>query len=152
MRRRILRWKQISPVDCNIAVNFPYALNTGVFGFSDDSKFMKDWYGLANLGRDQYIPDEVSCQIFIYKYPHLILSRDYNTSCKYDPICDATKIVHYHGRKNCRWKNGDFEFNGGLWVNEFKEIKDKPFMKEAIASDPRLKGNLKIIDSYKGKL
>jgi hypothetical protein len=147
IRRRILAWKDIYPKDSKIALSFPHALNTGVFAFSKDSQFNKDWYKLAIPGRGQYIPDEMSCQIMISKYTHLVISKDYNTSCKYDQLCPTTKIVHYHGRKNCRWDedNKKWLFNADLWIKEFKEIMNYTFMKDIILEDTRLVSSMKYI-------
>ena len=118
--RRILEWKDIRPRDMRRALKFGPAVNTGVMAFTKDSKFMKDWFRVARRGRDFFIPDETSCQVILWRYPHKVVDSFYNGSCRYDDCADPNiRLIHYHGRKHCR---EGLPFNGDLWMQAYNEV------------------------------
>jgi hypothetical protein len=145
IRRRITAWKNIYPDLMEKAISFGPAINCGVFSFRKDSALMRDWYDLALPGYKTFIPDEVCCQIMLHKYPHIILSPEFNTSCKYGKIDENTMIIHFHGRKHCRISKGVCEHNSGIWYKEFEEVRDNPVVKSNINNDRMLRNN---IDEY----
>ncbi len=119
---RIMDWFDIFPEHIKPALAFGPALNTGVMGFTKNSHFMVDWHGVAVKGRHLFIPDETSCQLILYKYPHAVVDWTFNASCKYDKCRDPkVRVVHYHGRKHCRV---GLPFHGDLWIKEYKEALD----------------------------
>jgi hypothetical protein len=126
IRGRIESWQQIFPDKMEAAINFGPAINCGMISFRKDSKLMKDWYGFALQGRENFIPDEVTCQIILPQYPHIILDDRYNTSCKYSKIHNDTRIIHFHGRKHCRLEeNNKPLFMADVWINYYKECSEK---------------------------
>jgi len=123
IKKRINSWSEIYPDLMDAAINFGPAVNCGVFSFKKDSLLMKDWCGLALPGRNNFIADEVCCQIILHKYPHIIIDSKYNRSCKYDdPNKEDTRIVHFHGKKHCRINDNRILYNGELWLGEYNEI------------------------------
>lgn len=111
INKRIKAWKGILPDKMiKAAVDYGHAINCGVFAFHKDSKLCKDWWKYAIKGIDTMIPDEVCCQIMLGSYPHKLMPKEFNVSCKYgDPYAKDARIIHYHGRKHCRfteWKEG----------------------------------------------
>jgi len=143
VKKRIQSWNEI--VDINKALEYPYAVNTGVFAFKTESKLMKDWYDLAVKGKDFFIPDEVSCQIMLPTHKHTTVGASFNTSCKYGTIHRKTAIIHYHGNKHCRI-NGDYQYNSKLWYKEFDTIRD--FVKDNIQHDKQLRENIEFHYSH----
>lgn len=124
--KRINEWKDIYPQFIEKALNFGPAINGGVVAFRKDSKFIKDWYKYTIMGRKNFIPDEVCCQILLPQYSHIILDDRYNTSCKYSKIHEDTRVIHFHGRKHNRTdKDGNFLFHGDIWEKYFQEYKNK---------------------------
>lgn len=120
--KRILEWKDIRPRDMKRALRFGPAVNTGVMAFTKESAFMKDWFRVARRGRGFYIPDEVSCQVILWRYPHKVVDSYYNASCRYDDCDDPeVRLIHYHGRKHCR---EGLPFNGDKWVAAYNEVVD----------------------------
>jgi hypothetical protein len=118
--RRIMEWQHIRPRDMKHALKFGPALNTGVMAFTRDSKFMKDWFRVARRGRGFFIPDETSCQVVLWRYPHKVVEHQYNASCRYDDCQDPNvRLVHFHGRKHCR---AGLPFNGQMWVDAYNEV------------------------------
>ena len=118
--RRIQQWKTIKPKDIDAAIAFGPAVNTGVMAFTKTSNFMKDWFKIARKGRHLFIPDETSCQVVLYKYPHKMVEWYYNASCRYDKCDDPeVRLIHYHGRKHCR---DGLPFYGERWVKAYEEV------------------------------
>ncbi len=142
IKKRINEWKDI--VDVNKALEYPYAINTGVFAFKTDSKLMNDWYSLASKGNGFFIPDEVSCQIMLAGYQHATVGASFNTSCKFGKVHNRTAIIHYHGNKHCRI-NGSYLHHSDLWYKEFDTIRD--FVKDNIKHDKQLRKHLELHDS-----
>lgn len=121
--KRIRQWESIRPLDIEPALNFGPAINCGVVAFQTGALLYKDWSDIALLGRETFIPDEVSCQLMLPRYPHRILDRKWNCSCKYDnPLKGDVRIIHYHGSKHCRV---GLPYHGKLWVRELKEVLKK---------------------------
>jgi hypothetical protein len=122
IQKRLRMWEAIRSFDINPAVNFGPAINCGVVAFRKGASFYCDWFKMAMQGRDLFIPDEVCCQLTLYRYPHRILDRKWNCSCKYDdPSIPDTRIIHYHGGKHCC---PGLPFQGKRWFNEFKAVID----------------------------
>lgn len=100
---RLRQWSAHLPEDVNVAIGYGPAINCGVVAFTKDAPIYTDWHSYAVMGRDFFIPDEVSCQLILHRYPHRILDGKWNRSCKHDdPSLPDTRIIHYHGRKHCR--------------------------------------------------
>jgi hypothetical protein len=120
--KRILEWKDIRPRDMKQAISFGPAVNTGVMAFRRDSKFMKDWFRVARRGRSFFIPDETSCQVILWRYPHKVVEAFYNASCRTDECKNPNaRLIHFHGRKHCRV---GFPFNANLWIDAYREVCD----------------------------
>ena len=107
------------------ALKYKAAINCGLFAFEQNSELMRDWYDLAVKGRENFIPDEVACQIMLGSYPHHLLPNIYNVSCKYGDVYNDKNIsIHYHGRKHCRFDDNGFRCGADLWYKEFEEVRD----------------------------
>jgi len=140
IEKRIKEWKDI--ISVNKALEYPKAINTGVFSFHKDSTLMKNWYDLAIKGEKFFIPDEISCQIMLPLYKHIVMDASYNTSCKFGSINRRTKIIHFHGNKHCRIENGVYLYHSDLWYKEFDLIKHLDFVKDNIQFDKKLMENI----------
>lgn len=140
--KRIKSWRKFYPEMIDKALSFGPAINCGVFGFSSDSQLAKDWYEKALPGRKGFIPDETCCQLMLPFYDHKILDPIYNTSCKFGEVTKDTKIIHFHGRKHCRIKNGEFLFNSELWYDKFEEVSKDGFVREFIKYDHQLRRHI----------
>lgn len=117
--KRIKAWGTWYPDWVETALNFGPAINCGVVAFRRDSELMRDWYGLALPGREQFIADETCCQLILPRYPHIVMEPKFNCSCKYDdPNKPDTRIIHFHGRKHCR---PGLPFNAPLWIDAYEE-------------------------------
>jgi hypothetical protein len=135
IKQRIDQWGQFYPDLIQPAMDYKYAINTGVFAFRKDSLLMKDWFDYAIKGYRMFIPDETCCQLIIPKYPHILMESDYNESCKYGKITDKTIIIHFHGKKHARIDNEKFIYNSDIWYSYFDKVKDLPFIKDNIQFD-----------------
>lgn len=142
VHKRIKSWGEFHPDMVEKALSFGPAINCGVFGFSSESQLAKDWYDKALPGKMGFIPDETCCQLMLPFYPHRILDPIYNTSCKFGDITDETKIVHFHGRKHCRVKNGEFLFNSDKWYKKFEEVNKDGYVEEFIQYDRQLRKHI----------
>lgn len=122
--KRIKAWEGLLPEQWIAeAIALGPAVNCGVFAFHKRSSLVRDWYSYAVKGLATMIPDEVCCQILLAQYPHKIMPPEFNVSCKYgEPFSEDNRIVHYHGRKHCRYtqfaegkdkKTGEGKGNGG---------------------------------------
>jgi len=140
VEKRIREWKDIMPIDK--AMEYPYAINTGVFAFTKDSGIMKAWFNAAVKGADLFIPDEISCQVLLPDFKHFTANASFNTSCKYGRMNRKTKIIHYHGNKHCRIADGKYLFHSDLWYREFDRIKHLDFVKDNIQFDNKLMENI----------
>lgn len=121
--KRINDWAKIRPNDMVKALQYGPAVNTGVMAFQKNAKFMLDWFRIARKGRKLFIPDETSCQVVLWRYPHKVVEWWYNASCRYDDVSDPkVRVIHYHGRKHCR---AGLPHNAKLWWDTYKEIVDK---------------------------
>lgn len=119
IQRRLRQWADILPADLDAALRFGPAINTGVTAFRKNASIFEEWYTAAEKGREQFIPDEVSCQMLLHRHPHRILDGCWNRSCRYDnPDLPATRVVHYHGRKHCR---KGLPFHAARWVASYEE-------------------------------
>lgn len=74
-------------------------INVGVLAFQRDATIFQDWYDLAVRGKAQFIPDEISCQYLLPKHRHYLAPTEFNSSCRFSPCTEGTRIIHYHGHK-----------------------------------------------------
>jgi len=146
INKRIKAWKPYLPNFIEDAIGFGPAINCGVYAFNKNSKLVKDWYDHAIKGKTSFIPDEVCCQVILPQYPHIIVDAKYNTSCKYGKVDKNTVIIHYHGRKHCRIKDGEYLNNSKLWFNEYSEVKNLDIVKAFVKNDRQLRINLKYLE------
>ena len=143
IKKRIKAWKPYLPKFIKEALAFGPAINCGVYAFRKDGKLVKDWYDHATKGKTNFIPDEVCCQVILPQYPHIIVDAKYNTSCKYGTVDNSTVIVHYHGRKHCRIKDGKYLNNSKVWYKAYDEVKDLDVVKDFMKKDRQLRKNIK---------
>jgi hypothetical protein len=121
--QRIRAWSRLRASDVKSALAFGTAINCGVIAFQKNAVFCRDWLQMALPGRNLFIPDEVICQLTLHRYPHRILDRRWNCSCKYDnPDKLDTRIIHYHGGKHCRV---GLPFHGRKWTKELENALKK---------------------------
>jgi len=120
IQSRLRKWSNILPEDLEAAIRFGPAINTGVMAFCKDASIFTEWYGVAEQGRDHFIPDEVSCQMMLHRHKHRILDGRWNRSCRHDdPDRPETRIIHYHGRKHCR---PGLPYHADKWVAAYHEV------------------------------
>ncbi len=120
IQKRIEGWKRILPNDMEAAINFGPAINTGVMAFTRTSKFMTNWFRYARRGRHLFIPDEVSAQVLLHRYPHWIAPYYYNASCKYDDCHNPdVRLIHFHGKKHCRT---GLPYHGSMWAACYERV------------------------------
>lgn len=152
--KRLRSWNHIDEklVKQTIESKMP-SVNVGVYGFKKTSELMKYWFDFTIQNPSAPLPEETSCHLLLQKYKGKIISNKYNCSCKHDnPRLDDVKIIHYHGRKHCRFKNGEPLFNSDLWIKAWKEIFSlnlsdvQNWYKDC--DDPLLKRSLKSINNY----
>lgn len=121
---RLKTWNHIDKqlVDQTISSQMP-SINVGVYGFKKSSELMKHWFDFTIQNKSSPLPEETSCHLLLQKYKGKIISNKYNCSCKHDdPKSDNVKIIHYHGRKHCRFQNKEPIFGCDLWIKEWQEI------------------------------
>lgn len=140
---RIKSWKPLYPEFVGAALKFGHAINCGVFAFRKDSGLMRDWYRLAEPGRDlSWIPDETCCQLILPQHKNQIMPAEYNVSCKYG-VRENARIIHYHGRKHCRREREKYLFMSDIWYGFFDDIADLKFVKKYMPKDRQLVKALK---------
>lgn len=126
MAKRIKYWTQFYPELIEDAHKFGSAVNCGVYAWKRGAKFMQDWYTKTLPGRDSFIPNETCMQVMLPQYPHKIVDQKFNCSCKYSNAYDPdTRVIHYHGRKHCRLRDGKLLNHADLWIAEYKEVLEK---------------------------
>jgi len=123
--KRIKTWEEHYPELIEPALTFGPAINCGCFAFRKDAEIMKVWHDKAIVGRDTFICDETCMQVLLPSYPHKVLSSAYNTSCKYDKRIsdsDYPVMVHFHGKKHCRFNEGGQPLNNcDIWMYFFMQ-------------------------------
>jgi hypothetical protein len=153
--KRVLDWAPLYPDWIKPALDFKPAINCGVFAFVKESALMRDWYKLAEPGRDlSWIPDETCCQLILHRYPHKIMDQKYNVSCKHsNPYDPDARIIHYHGRKHCRMTEKDgvtFCLHGAwLWYRMFEVLRGDKTVEGWVRKDRQLRQNLSKWDGWK---
>lgn len=151
--KRIRNWEGILPDHwIERALEFGPAINCGVFAFKKDTALVRDWYNLAKQGQYTMIPDETCCQVMLAQpeYKNKIMPQYFNCSCKYgERWINQAKIVHYHGRKHCRFDNGEPQFHSNFWYNQFEEIRDWWVIKDYKSKDRMLRKGLMEWDRWK---
>ena len=129
--RRVAAWykhKVVNQEQFNAAVEYPAGINIGVMAFQKDASIYQEWYDLAERGLNVFIPDEVSCQILLPKHQHFLAPPEFNSSCRYSPVTDDTRIIHYHGRKHCRLRRTqrvDEIGTARYWIAKYKQLLKK---------------------------
>ena len=142
-RKRIERWKGVIPDKLyHHAFDEPKAVNIGFFGWREGAIIFNDWFELALMNRNSFIPDEIACQILLPHVPHLVIGSEYNTSCKHERLTEKAKTLHFHGKKHCRIVGRKYLFHSELWYKEFAKIKALPFVQNNIPHDKMLVSNL----------
>lgn len=123
-KSRIKSWEgHISEALVRHAFDEPKAVNIGFYGWKKGAKIFDGWFDLALKNRDSFIPDEVACQIILPHVPHLVIGSEYNTSCKYEPLTENTRTLHFHGRKHCRVEACKYLYHSDLWYSQFDEVR-----------------------------
>lgn len=129
--KRIRRYEGIANqtlINKSIKENNP-SVNTGVFSFRKDSRFIKDWIDLARKGDGKlFIPDETAFQVLYPSYEDLYPDGDgifiapakFNVSVKHDPNTEDHRIIHYHGQKHLLEDNEKCE----MWKSVFNYMCD----------------------------
>jgi hypothetical protein len=100
------------------ALAYGPAVNTGVFGFTKDSKFLEPWADLTlrahELGCSR-IPDELACQMLLPAIRSATFDERYGESVKFGKLGPTTRIVHYHGRKHAQGFPACGEWKRAYW-------------------------------------
>jgi uncharacterized radical SAM superfamily Fe-S cluster-containing enzyme len=141
--KRIENWKQFDPALFNGLTMCKEAINTGIFVFNRDSALMRDWYALAVKGQGSFIPDEICCNIILKKYGGAVLPARFGLSCKHDRLKGDTVIIHYHGRKHCRYQDGVPINQADLWYIGLDAVYGKPEVQKHVEFDHQLSKNIK---------
>jgi len=121
MSKRIRSWESLYPEAVETALNYPVALNTGIYGFKKDHPFLGGWLKTSVEGGKVGVPltDELAAQLLAQFFPHYVAPPEWNYSVRYgealQPVQEA-KVIHLHGRKHV----GDNACQR-LWRNEFDE-------------------------------
>ena len=121
MSKRIRSWTSLYPEAVETALNYPVALNTGVYGFQKDHPFLEGWLKTSIEGGKAGVPltDELAAQLLAQFFPHYVAPPEWNYSVRYgeelQPLKEA-KVIHLHGRKHV----GDNACQK-LWRKEFDE-------------------------------
>lgn len=151
-RRRIKEWASIVPPDwIDAALALGPAINTGVFAFHRESTLQAALFDYAVKARGFFIPDEIGVCVLAPHYRHKVLPRDFNTSCRYDdPRGPNVRIVHFHGDKHARIRDGQFLNNADIWLREFEAVRKWPAVQKNIQHDRQLRNNLAAWDNIKG--
>ncbi len=144
-RKRIKGWAGILPEEImDHAFDERKAVNIGFYGWKAGAEIFDIWYHNALKNRESFIPDEISCQILLPQVPHLVISKQYNLSCKFDELTAECYALHFHGRKHCRIDNGKYLYHSDVWYKEFDKIKAIPNIKDLIQYDRNLCKYLKV--------
>lgn len=142
LQRRFNPWKPFAPDLVTKAKQSNFLINCGVMGFSKKSELLAKWYPMAMLAKDTLLPDEVSCQLLLQKYPHFIADSSFNCLAKYG-INNSAKIIHYHSNKYLK--------EGTRWLQAYLEVASKNIANVKSWSsiyDYRLRRYLKNAHSY----
>jgi predicted O-methyltransferase YrrM len=129
--RRVKAWldhEVITEEEYKEARDYPAGINVGVMAFQNDASIYEDWYPLAERGIDVFIPDEVSCQILLPKHKHYLAPQHFNNTCRYSPVDEDTRIIHYHGRKHARLERTQRKDEIGtarFWIAKYKQLMEK---------------------------
>lgn len=151
---RLRTWNHIDKnlVDQTISARMP-SINVGVYGFKKTSELMHNWFDFTIQNQSSPLPEETSCHLLLQKYKGKIVSNKYNCSCKHDdPRASDVKIIHYHGRKHCRFRNQEPIFACDLWIKQWKEVFDSNLCNiqdwYARVGDSQLRRNIESINNY----
>ena len=129
MSRRIKKLSDIIPPDqIQASLDYGTALNTGVLGFTRNNTqaFFKDWIETTLKGEGRFIIDELVCQCICHKYPHALVSNEWNYSCR-ENDCSPGKIIHFHGRKHARPERYK---NSILWIEQFNLLRNSGILSD----------------------
>lgn len=150
LKNRIENWRgKIDDNLVNHAFDEKAAINTGFYGWREGASIFNVWYDTAIKNRESFIPDEIACQILLPQYPHLIISNQYNVSCKHEPLTGEARTLHFHGRKHCRIENSVYKYHADMWYAEFDKIRELDCVKDIYNLDPMLRKHLHIHERIK---
>lgn len=124
IQNRLKMWESIDKklVEETLSKKAP-SVNVGVYGFTKDSEFMNNWFDFTIQNPNAVLPEESSCHLLLNRYQGIVVDGKYNCSCKFDnPMRDDVRIIHYHGRKHCREKEGVYQFHGTNWVEQWMGV------------------------------
>jgi lipopolysaccharide biosynthesis glycosyltransferase len=102
--KRVKRFKDIvSKEILDEALNNHPAINTGIFSYKKQTKFLKDWIDLSikTIGKHIFIGDEIACQVLMPQFKDEIYIADpkFNVSVLYGNDIEDKRAIHYHGNK-----------------------------------------------------
>jgi hypothetical protein len=123
--RRIKRFDGLVPKEIlDDALNHYPAINTGIFSYKKQTKFLKDWIDLAikTNGKRIFISDEIAAQVLMPQFKDEIYIADpkFNVSVLYGNEIEDKRVVHFHGQKHCLSGVALCQ----IWKNTFKEMCD----------------------------
>lgn len=103
MEKRIKQWSKVVGEDeIEKALRFPFAINTGVFGFCKGHPLLAEWESVTRkgqaLGATTRMVDEVACQVILHRFTHKVVSSEWGASAVYHNG-DNPIIRHFHGNK-----------------------------------------------------
>ena len=121
---RIRNWTRVIPDLIEPALDYGWALNTGVQGWRQDNPLLADYEKLTRAGhaadRFPIVLDEIAMQLLIPHHPHYLADSSWNVSGQYDDL-ESARIVHYHGRRHWRADNPRTE----VWKRQHRELLDR---------------------------
>lgn len=131
IRGRINEWRKVDESLSAKTKDYRWAINTGVFGWSNGAAIMPKYHELSARGLKQGCSrktlDEIAMQLLITEHPHKLAPQEWNCSGVYGDLSKA-RVMHYHGHKHCR----DSEACQ-LWKDEYKAV---------VAAFPQFKSEL----------
>lgn len=101
------------------------AINTGIFSYKKQTKFLKQWIDLAiqTNGKRIFISDEIACQVLMPQFKNEIYIADpkFNVSVLYGNEIEDKRVIHFHGSKHCLSSD---VLLCDIWKATFKEMCD----------------------------
>ena len=123
MGGRIKAWTKVAPNFIEHALQYGYAVNTGVMGWRRGDPLLAQYHALSARGLVPGVSrktlDELAMQLLLPQYSHRLMDARWNASCVYGDIEQAA-VIHYHGHKHCRAGAA-----GDLWKAEFLAVEKR---------------------------
>lgn len=120
MRRRIEQWRSVAPKEVDAALNYGWAINTGIQGWRRGDPILPLYEEMTQRGHIRPIAkkmlDEIAMQLLIPAHRHYLAGQEWNCGCIHNDGSKA-RIIHYHGHKHCR----DIP-NSQIWKDEFHTL------------------------------